>query len=75
MKKKIAIIGICILLMVLLFIPRRSIIKDGGSVVYQAVLYSVWDIHAIPMDPNKDYVEGTIIEILGIEIYNDVEWH
>ena len=74
MKKKV-IIGICILLVILLSIPILMRLKDGGTVVYNAILYQVEDVRRI--DPEAtyedDYLEGTIIKILGIEVYNDVE--
>jgi LysM repeat protein len=48
---------------------------DGGTVVYQAVLYRVEDVHRITPEgtSDKDYIEGTIVKILGMEVYNDVE--
>ena len=74
MKKKF-IIGICILLAVILLTPVRMQMKDGGTVVYQAVLYRVEDVHRITPEgtSDKDYIEGTIVKILGMEVYNDVE--
>lgn len=70
--KKI-IIGICILLAILL-IPIPIRLKDGGTVKYFAVLYQVEDVHRInPEATTRDYLEGTIVKILGIEVYNDVE--
>ena len=74
MKKKV-IIGICILLVIVLLIPIPMRLKDGGAVAYKAVLYEVEAVHRI--DPEAasedDYLEGTIIKILGIEVYNDVD--
>ena len=74
MKKKI-MIGICIVLAIICLIPTRTHLEDGGTVVYQAILYRVEDVHSIGAeDPAEDeYLEGTIVKILGIEVYNDVE--
>ena len=74
MKKKI-MIGICIVLATICLIPTRTHLEDGGTVVYQAILYRVEDVHSIGAeDPAEDeYLEGTIVKILGIEVYNDVE--
>ena len=72
MKKLLA--GICIILALLLFpIPIR--LKDGGSVEYKAALYSVTDVHRIDPVPGQetDFIEGTIIEIFGVEVFNNVE--
>ena len=75
MKKKI-IISICILLAIVCLIPIRMHLDDGGTVVYNAILYQVEDVHRMigTQDTAEDkYLEGTIVKILGIEVYNDVE--
>ncbi len=73
MKKWIAIIAVILALVLLVPIPLRK--KDGGTVEYKAALYSVHDVHrANPdVDAEKPFLEGTIIEILGIEVFNNVE--
>ena len=50
-------------------------LEDGGTVVYKAILYEVEDVHRIGAEDTAEdeYLEGTIVKILGIEIYNDVE--
>ena len=45
MKKK-AMIGICVLLAIVLLVPIPMRLKDGGTVVYRAVLYQVEDVHS-----------------------------
>lgn len=74
MKKKV-IIGICILLAIVLLIPIPMHLKDGGTVVYNAVLYRVEKVHRIDTVSSEkiDYLEGTIVKIFGIEVYNDVK--
>ena len=74
MKKKIIIV-ICFLLLILCLIPKRKHLEDGGSVVYQAILYQVKDVHSIGAEDTSEdeYLEGTIVKILGIEVYNDVQ--
>ena len=72
--KKLLILFV-ILIFVLMLIPVRGQLKDGGTVVYTAVLYSVYDLHQLNPDldaPNK-YIEGIIIKILGIEVYNSTK--
>lgn len=73
MKKK-WIMGIGMLLAILCLIPVRLYLEDGGTVVYQAVLYEVEDVHRIGAEDaaEDEYLEGTIVRILGMEIYNDV---
>ena len=74
MKKK-AMIGICVLLAIVLLVPIHMRLKDGGTVVYRAVLYQVEDVHRLgAVDTAEDeYLEGMIVRILGMEVYNSVE--
>ena len=74
MKKK-AMIGICVLLATVLLVPIPMRLKDGGTVVYHAVLYQVEDVHRLgAVDTAEDeYLEGMIVRILGMEVYNSVE--
>ena len=71
MKKLLA--GICIILALVLLIPVPLRLKDGGSVEYRAVLYSVTDVHRLAPELESGYLEGTVIEILGIEVFNNAE--
>ena len=74
MKKKV-MIGICVLLAIVLLVPIPMRLKDGGTVVYHAVLYQVEDVHGLgAVDTAGDeYLEGMIVRILGMEVYNSVE--
>ena len=73
MKKKI-IVGLCVLLLAVLLFPVTYHLRDGGTVEYKAVLYSVQKVHRLcPVDSEQDYFEGTIIEILGLEVFNNVK--
>ena len=78
MKKIILIVCIAVALMLLIPFPSRQ--KDGGTVHYNAIIYDVYDVHRInPIDEDCDgtcqteYIEGTIIKIFGIEIYNNTK--
>ena len=68
-------IGICVLLAIVLLVPIPMRLKDGGTVVYHAVLYQVEDVHRLgAVDTAGDeYLEGMIVRILGMEVYNSVE--
>lgn len=74
MKKKV-MIGICVLLAIVLLVPIPMRLKDSGTVVYRAVLYQVEDVHRLgAVDTAEDeYLEGMIVRILGMEVYNSVE--
>ena len=74
MKKKVRL-GICVLLAIVLLVPIPMRLKDGGTVVYHAVLYQVEDVHRLgAVDTAGDeYLEGMIVRILWMEVYNSVE--
>ena len=71
MKKVITVI--CILLVIALLLPVPMRMKDGGTVKYQALLYSVSDVHRLAPTAESGYEEGIIIEILGVQIFNSVK--
>ncbi len=74
-KMKKLLVGLCIVLALLLLVPVPIPKKDGGTVEYKAALYSVHDVHRLnpDMDEEKPFLEGIIIELLGIEVFNNVE--
>ena len=74
MKKKV-MIGICVLLAIVLLVPIPMRLKDGGTGVYHAVLYQVEDVHRLGAvhTAEDEYLEGMIVRILGMEVYNSVE--
>ena len=72
MKKKNLVILIIILAMVLL-IPIPLHLKDGGSVEYKALLYSITKYHQLDHNSETGYRDGIGIKILGMEIYNNLE--
>lgn len=79
MKEKVIIVLIVAILFILLF-PIRLQLKDGGTVEYKALLYKVSKVSRLisieEMEAKgkvKDYDKGIIIEILGFEIFNNVE--
>lgn len=68
MKKKIIII-VCVIL-VIMIIPVRLQLKDGGTVEYKSILYKVSKVHRL-IDNGFDI--GTEIRILGIKVFDNVE--
>ena len=75
MKKKILSLFLIVFLTLLLF-PIRSQAKDGGTVVYTAVLYTVKDVHqfkSTPPNMPQEYYEGLIVKVFGVEIFNNVK--
>ena len=73
MKKKNVYI-VCVLLAIVLLIPIPLQLKDGGTVEYKALVYRVLKVHRLaPIESGKEYEEGIIIKVLGIEVYNNIE--
>ncbi|HBT18995.1 MAG TPA: hypothetical protein DEA52_02960 [Clostridiaceae bacterium] len=68
MKKQLISIIVIIIILILMFpIPIRY--KDGGTVRYQAVLYSITNYHALRGVDGYD--TGIEIKILGITVYEN----
>ena len=71
MKKKILIAVIVISLLVLLIpIPMR--LKDGGTIEYKALIYTISKVHRLNHNSKSGYDNGLIIKIFGKEMYNNV---
>lgn len=73
MKKKI-IIGLCALAVFVLLFPNIAWAGDGGTVLYDAILYDVYDVHSLGLGPNETMAEGIIVEILGFTVFDNVNW-
>lgn len=71
MKKK-SFMVICIIVALILLFPIPFRLKDGGSIEFKALLYTITKYHKLaPIeDADNGYIEGIGIEILGMEIYN-----
>lgn len=73
MAKKVAA-GMFALLLTALLIPIPNQLKDGGSVQYRALLYRVEKRHKLnPVGSRQEYQKGTVVEILGLEVFNDTK--
>lgn len=70
-KENLRLISIILAAVLLIPIPLR--LKDGGTVKYQALLYSITDLHRLAMDQEDGYEDGIIIEILGMRVFSRVE--
>ena len=71
MKKKILITVIVIILLVLLVpIPMR--LRDGGTIEYKALIYTISKVHRLNHNSKSGYDNGLIIKIFEKEIYNNV---
>ena len=74
MNKKV-IVGICVLLIVVLLVPIPMRLKDGGTVAYNAILYTIEDVHRLSTDLESEqaYQEGIIIRILGVKVFDNLK--
>ena len=59
------------IVLLILFIPLRMNLKDGGSVRYKSLVYEVTKIHQLPTETDADYeyIEGIEVKILGVTVY------
>jgi len=73
MKKK-KIIIIVVILIVLLF-PIRNQLKDGGTVEYKSLTYSISKVHSLYSIGGYEmgYKDGIIIKLFNITIYNNTK--
>lgn len=70
-KKKIILIIIFVVLILLLIPYRKDMLWDGGSVEYKSVLCKYTKVHKLAS--GSDYYEGTIIEFLGLKIFDNTK--
>lgn len=70
MKKKIILIIVFIIMLILL-IPIPIKLRDGGSTEYRALLYTVTRYNKLDESKETGFVNGTKIEILGFEVYDN----
>jgi len=67
---------IAIVLFLILCIPVPRYYKDGGTVEYCAIIYSVTNRHSshINDDGEYGYIVGLEIKIFGIEIFDNTRF-
>ena len=66
MKKKIIFVTLIILLIML--IPIKNRLKDGGSIEYKAILYKYTKIHRLSENSKTGYIDGWSLSILGKKV-------
>lgn len=79
MRKKVFAIVEVLALVILLF-PIRMNLKDGGSVQYKSLTYSITKVHSMISEEEaikggkvKPYDDGFVVKILGIKVFDNVE--
>ena len=71
MKRKKIWIVIVVVLAIIMLVPIPLKLKDGGSVEYRAILYSVTKYHSFNPESIKGYDDGWKIKILGLTVYDE----
>ena len=75
MKLKHTAIVISVISLLILLFPIRLQYRDGGTVEYKAILYSVIKKHsAADENGNPGFHIGTVVELFGLELYNQVHF-
>jgi len=75
MKNKFLIFLALVLLVLLIPIPKEQKTEEGNIVTYNAILYSVKKVSYLnenELGEEEVFVEGIVVKILGIEVYNSV---
>lgn len=70
MNRKIIVAVIIAVVLAILLVPCRLQYKDGGSIEYKAVTYSITKYHRGPI--SGKYLDGRRIEIFGITLRDDL---
>lgn len=70
MKKKTLIIIIVSVVLLIMLIPVKLQYKDGGTVEYKSLSYSITDYHALT-DREGVFLRGKEIKLFGITVYEN----
>ena len=79
MKKKVIIVIVIIVLMILL-VPIPFKLRDGGTVEWKSLTYSIANVHSIYAVRNESnkyelgYKEGIVIKIFNMTVYNNTKY-
>ncbi len=71
--KTLVITAVVLLLMTILLFPVKVRYKDGGTVRYQAITYSVTIFHKLTVIQGV-FEEGVEIKIFGLPVYKNVRY-
>ena len=68
--KKVIVAAIILIVLLVALIPIPRSLKDGGTVEYNALLYSVHEVHSLNIDGGYDV--GTRVRVLFWTVFDDV---
>ncbi len=73
-KKNRFIVALCVILLLVPFVPRVVLLKDGGSKEFIALTYHITKVHSMnSVEAEEEFTTGTIVEIFGKEVYNSID--
>lgn len=64
---------IAIIIMIILLVPLPMRLKDGGSIRFQSVLYSVTKINRLNEDINSENIRGWEVEVFNMKVYSNIK--
>lgn len=64
---------IVILLIIILLFPIPMSLKDGGSIRFQALLYSVTKVNRLNDYIDAENTKGWKVEVLNMQVYNNIK--
>lgn len=65
---------IIILILIILLFPLPVRLKDGGSIRYQSILYSITKVHRLnTLETENMYLKGYEVKILNMKVYNNMK--
>ena len=72
MKKKRIIIIVAIVIFIIMLIPIKDRLWDGGSTEYKAILYKYTKIHRLSEKSATGYEDGWELRILGVQVGGEI---
>lgn len=73
--KVIIILSVISIILAILLIPDKLYYKDGGTIKYEAILWSVTDRYTMwTVDGVDGHIEGYEIRILWFEVYDNTKF-
>ena len=72
MNKKKIIIIVAIVIFIIMLIPIKDRLYDGGSTEYKAILYKYTKIHRLSEKSYTGYEDGWELRILGIQVGGEI---
>ena len=70
MKKKTKRFIVLMIILVLLLIPARLALKDGGTIIYHAALYRLTFYHSLDDRYPSGFYEATAVSVFPLYLFD-----